>query len=44
MNHITIITNKRIIVITIILSLSAITVLTAAGGGVGLASDSIASA
>jgi hypothetical protein len=43
MNHITIITNKRIIVIAIILSLSAITVLTAAGGG-GLAFDNIASA
>lgn len=43
MNHITIITNKRIIVIAIALSLSALTVLTAAGGGGGLASN-IASA
>jgi protocatechuate 3,4-dioxygenase beta subunit len=42
MNEITIITNKRIIVIAIVLSLSALTVLTAAGGG--LASDNIASA
>jgi hypothetical protein len=38
MNDITIITNKRIIVIAIVLSLSALTVLTAAGG-VGLASN-----
>jgi hypothetical protein len=43
MNEVTIITNKRIIVIAIVLSLSALTVLTAAGGG-GLASDNIASA
>ena len=43
MNDITIITNKRIIVIAIVLSLSALTVLTAAGG-VGLASNNIASA
>jgi hypothetical protein len=33
MNHITIITNKRIIVIAIALSLYALTVLTAAEGG-----------
>lgn len=43
MNHITIITNKRIIVIAIALSLYALTVLTAAEGGGGLASN-IASA
>jgi protocatechuate 3,4-dioxygenase beta subunit len=42
MNDITIITNKRIIVIAIVLSLSALTVLTATGG-VGLASNNIAS-
>jgi protocatechuate 3,4-dioxygenase beta subunit len=43
MNHITIITNKRIIVIAIALSLHTLTVLTAAEGGGGLASN-IASA
>ena len=43
MNYNIILTNKRIILIVIVLSLSVLTVLTAAGG-VGLASDNIASA
>jgi protocatechuate 3,4-dioxygenase beta subunit len=44
MNYNIILTNKRIILIVIMLSLSVLTVLTAAGGGVGLASNNIASA
>lgn len=43
MNHNIIITNKRIILIVIVLSLSGLTVLATAGGGVGLESN-IASA
>src|ERR671910_1565001 len=43
MNHNIIITNKRIILIVIILSLSGLTVLATAGGGAGLGSN-IASA
>ena len=43
MNYITIMSNKRIIVIAIALSLHALTVLTAVEGGGGLASN-IASA
>ena len=44
MNHITIIKNKRIIVIAIALSLHALTVLTAAEGGGGELASNIASA